>query len=380
MPTSLHSLAIGEVNMDSFSNTHTNWVADLPQTLARLGVMPRAFEKPIDLISFARFLPPNLTELALKAKLESTSFGDWSSLDRNIWPSTLVHLSLTNLYFEPSIIFNLPQTLTRLQLWFSYDDESTETLELSTFPPALTSLNLTIPGDASIGFSAGKLKLATLILNFHNEYLYDVSISKIKESFPDSLTHLEMLNFALELPIEGHSIVHLLPNLQHFRVASIAGECFELLPRGLRSLNIDFIDLSEAKPLVFMDLPPFLTVLTFQGYVKALGLTKTYPILEEDFGALTCLRSFSCLIKAPSKLLRKLPSSITYLQLKVEKWEDDDLLFLPPRLEQLHTELTPALIKCMPLKSLAEVKLLNRLAEDDLTPLVERVLEAAKNQ
>lgn len=394
LPQNLHTLSLGDINMDSFDDTHTNWIADLPRSLTKL--FSYAPHSGIDFVRYAQYLPPKLADLTLVAESEESRgiSGDWSTLPIgnsavSFWPSTLTSLTLTNFWIEPSEIANLPGMITSLVLSVSTtieveDGEPLPSFETSQFPPNLTYLRLEWTSNLNLVISAKKLvHLKSCRLTLKDEELYDeISVAQLS-NLPSSLRFLHLHNLGIESPLQDDLVLPL-PNLRRLEARHIDYEMFELLPRSLIYLDVIYLYNISESPLLaeghlFKHLPPSLKYLLVKG--KSEDLPKDFELAAQRFDHLPALLSLclACTPNMSSKMLRAIPRSILVLKLSISELNEDDLPYLPPRLYHLFIpKMTPALAKCMSLRSLAS---LNKEVSDEIVSIAKnRVRQAAVHQ
>ena len=365
MPPHLQTLKLSQFDVALFVDT--NWVEELPRTLTALDIFAN---DPIDLVSHLRFLPPSLTDLYLQIRNEdgmeqSKVFGDWSSISGvDCWPSKLTSLALYNFWIEPSETIHLPATLTSLDLTISTSIETTSDtqekplIDLSKFPPNLTSLTLEWTPKVELLPSIAESKLQSCILGFQGD---DWKLLADQfESFPDSLTDLKMDHIGIEYPVIGITLAHH-AHLSAIIVESIHIDWFEFLPRVLQQLEVSHLHGILESPLMadgqlFKHLPSTLRWLT---------LCRSYDDDSTDF-VLPAQRlhhlphihhlCLDCTSDMSSSILRDLPRQLRVLQINVKNWNEDDLPYLPPTLKGLFVpEVTPLLAKYMPLASLSHL-------------------------
>ena len=80
MPPNLHTLQLGDINIESYRSNPSNWISDLPRSLTNLSI--RISDASVDLTSHVSCLPPSLVDLELLSIMstESLPFGDWRSV------------------------------------------------------------------------------------------------------------------------------------------------------------------------------------------------------------------------------------------------------------------------------------------------------------
>ena len=371
MPSQLHTLRMGNVDLASFDNTHTNWVADLPRSLTSLFVAPLndlVAYPPNDFTKYGRFLPPHLTDLTLynSEGFSSGMFGDWSVISGdNYWPSTLKSLKLEHFWIESNAVVNLPKTLETLVLSVSTsvtpEAGPRAVFHARTLPPNLTSLNLSWTSQMALNLGLTNFtSLQSLTLKFEAEQSAGLPTTHLFDRLPKSLTSLNLLNVGIRAPIEGQSLSDLeLPNLTSLEAAWLYSiDLFKHLPRGIRTLDMGLLrDVTIAEsPLLadgqlFKDLPPTLTMLSID-----FDLDEVESIPVQSLNHLPFLKHLNIATtpSMPSSILRSLPRSLTHLQLNVTEWNEDDLSYILPQLHVCYLEnITPTVVKYMSLRSLA---------------------------
>ena len=388
MPSQLHTLLLRDIDLGSFDNTHTNWVAELPRSLTSLTVAPSIDPEPTDFARYGHFLPPNLTDLTLFNPDEDLSgmFGAISRL------SKLTSLSLMN-WIEPSEIANLPRTLETLELCVSSDipqsGQERPSLLTSTLPPNLTSLDLSWDKTVAINIALTNFKsLHTVTLKHAASNRIPLAATRIFGQLPASLTTLNLCEIGILAPEEGKSLSDDLglPNLTSLEVVYIYSvDFFKHLPRCLRTLDIGFIRQVSESPLLadgqlYKDLPPTLTRLRADFNLGRDFKSPSIPAQSLYHLPLLKHLYIGSTPKMPSSILRTLPRLLTHLQIDITDWNEDDLPYLPPQLHVCHLEnITRKVVKCMSLRSLG------CLDQEEVSRKVwklaqSRVLQASQNQ
>lgn len=371
VPPNLTSLKLGDIDVDSFGETYTNWVADLPRTLTKLYVEVPFDSQTNDFVDYGRFLPVGLTDLTLvmEGHITERLYGDWSTINGiDYWPSKLTRLNLSELWMEPSDLVMLPTTLKILLLSISSDRNYIPTLHTNQLPSSLTVLHIhwTDMVINALTFTAlTSLKECSLKTSGEMIECEDIPFDR----FPASLVSLTLEGLlTLESPQDDQKVSEL-PNLRTLVLEY--GDCnlFEHLPRGLTKFSVDggLSGLEEAPFLptgeLFKDLPSSLTHLTLNGLGQ-----DGFPLPPQDFDHLTSLTDLgiSIIPSVSSGMLRKLPRKLKSLVLNIEELDEKDLPFLPPGLTACNIgTMTPEIVKSMTLASLASLKKHKGEEEDD---------------
>lgn len=358
MPPNVHTLSIRHINTESYENTHTNWVADIPRSVAALTIENPFTEQTADFDAFIGFLPPNLTLLNLD--------GPW---------------------IEPDVLPHLPQTLKTLVVSVSssieaQNEDDISWLSPSVLPPSITDLTLKWTEKVSFEFTFGELQLAHCSLLLENDESDDPFTLMLRPtdvySFPSSLTVLRLIHLGIEPFEEGEHppTTELLPKLEHLVADAISFEMIKLLPKGLESLDVGTI--IDCPPSLFQLLPPALKTLHISTEES-----EDFDAFNQDFESLPSLNSFSTPQSLPSSILRKLPRTLKHLRIDISEWDENDFPFIPPHLMTWRTvtvtELTPLVVKHMPLRVLAQQDLVGE-SEEVLEIVKQRVLQASKAQ
>lgn len=370
MPPNLHTLLLGEINLEAYATANSNWVEDLPRSITKLAVSPENRGMILDFASYGRFLPPGLTslELATPERHSFGRFGDWSKITGiDYWPSKLSTLGLLKFWIEPSDIIHLPRTLSTLSVSVSSSNAASkigDTPQLCTdqLPPRLTSLNLAWTSLVNINVSLKHLPLKKCTL----QYQEPINQSKyfpyeILHRFSDTLTYLKLANICITPPSQKEVLELPLPNLTSLKILATHCKLFKFIPRNVRYLSIKFISGIPESPLLragqlFQHLPASLS---------ALILKEAWSNLQNDFELppqrLDHLRSLlhlrlTCVHKVSSGMLKQLPQSLKHLDIKITELKDDDAPFIPPRLITcLIPNVTLALVQNIPIAALAGI-------------------------
>ena len=365
MPPNLQTLRICNIDKDSYINTHTNWVADLPRTLTSFYYL-KYDDDDSDFASFAHSLPPNLTELTIHCD-EPSSFpfklGDWSTISADHWPLKLKSLELEGYSIELQDVRNLPPTLETLTLRVeasaSTNEQTKPILHLAVLPPKLTNLNLEWNDSVSICFETTNITLTRCSLSFEGrkeEYVTSETLAL----FPPSLTSLICRRIGFRNLVEPTKTLPdmLLPNLKRLRADHATVDWLPFAPRSLQTLCFNILTDVTKSPLLatgqlFKHLPPTLTHLdvNFSGRDR-LSLP---PQEFRHLPLLTYLRLGSNM-EMPSSTLRLLPRTLRHLKINITKWNYNDLPDLPPHLYTCRfPEYTLKIVEHMSLRSLVVI-------------------------
>ena len=387
LPSNLHTLVLGSVNLPSFVNTRINWVASLPRTLTNLEMEPSRF--PLDFTTFSHCLPPNLTELSLSIGYSSDvtlPFGDWSRIETsNVengkhWPKSLTSLKLIRFRIGPSDIAKLPRTLLKLGVIVSSISESAvEMNEIASkhFPPHLTDLTLDWSGAAKLPFN--NLRYLTML----KECLLIGDIAHPEGAEDDASS-----NVSLDSPVLNTA--HITPlyisqRLKSLKMPSWHCDWFKLLPRGLELFEAQSIPGLAESPLlathdVFKDLPTSLLYVVIRSS-ESEDQRSALKIPPQRFDHLSSLVALAFTIAiVPSAIIRLLPKSLRAFQLVIEEWDESDLLFFPPRLEIVVTDAfkdapMAKIIHHLPLTALNGLGILESVVEPEDRELISKRVE-----
>lgn len=386
MPSNLKTFGLYHVNLASFADTYTNYIADLPRTLTDFTL---AGEEPIDFLSYARFLPRSLTSLRLRA-LQFTIpdyFGNWSACGANgAWPPGLTTL-LLHTYLCPPDIVHLPKTIRTLDLSVRARSADPEASNLYTklLPPSLTNLSLEWTSKVNVAFALRSFNLTSCTLAFDNPSLLALPCTSLKW-LPDSLVTLDLQGIAIIVPSAYTPVEGLLPNLKTVTVARCDWEWFQHIPRGVEHFSIGSASGMSQSPLlatdnIFGDLPPTLKSLSIPG--RAADVIDSFVLPPQRFDHLPHLTKIvlGCAAHVSSGMLRTLPRTLKELQICITDLNENDVPFIPPHLTTLFTEINKAdlavLAEHMTLAALAG---LNGESSSIQGIAVRRVTEAAVNQ
>ena len=411
MPSQLHTLHLGHIDLRSFDNTYTNWIADLPRSLTSFTVHRPQNSSPLDFVKYGQFLPPKLTHLSFSnawrdrvrgrsilgncsaiSGFSSGTFGDWSAISGdNYWPSTLKSLKLERFWVEPSAIVNLPKTLETLLLGVSMPAELQERppLRTSDLPPNLTSLDLTWSNTVAINITLIKFQnLLECRLKLEASDSYALQFTEVFNELPESLTTLKLLNISLTVPTTQGSPISAvkLPKLTSLEVSAIESlDLIKFLPRDLLTLDIDWLGVELGSSLwsdgyLFKEFPPNLNELAVDLRFRT---RCDIPIPAQSLLHFPLLKSL-CILSTPnmpSNILRLLPRALTHLQLELTEWHEDDLPYLPPQLHTFYfeTPITPKVVEYMSLRSLASLNK-DKVSSEVWKVAKNRVLQASQNQ
>lgn len=386
MPSTLSTLSLGSIDSDSYrSHKAFQWVEDLPRSLTSLTIANEENGVSNELISYGHCLPRGLTALTLFGTEDSKgAFGDWSTITGiNYWPPNLTTLHLDYFWIEPSEIANLPKTVQNLTIYISSSQNGSSLLVLRTalLPPSLVHLDLKWTSEIDISLSLDKHPLRTCRLVYEGITNWPLPFEQL-QSFPDSLTDLEMCSINLISPRADLVLPKdLLPKLQVLRVHQASCELFELVPRALQTLAFSYISDLDKSPLLvdgqlFKHLPTSLRQLQLLEHMYP----PKFELPPQEFGHLPNLVSLilRCTPKVSSTMIRKLPRGLLHLQACI-KVESVDLPFLPPGLMSCHLDLTTTqLVEYLPLRALARFPPFN--ATRDMRQIAhERVRHAIKH-
>lgn len=276
---------------------------------------------------WSKALPRNLTALDLDCPAILDSFASWPStitrlscegpdLTRavlkhlesgkpiaSLWPPSLRSLTASN--FSLDDIYHMPKTLEHLDVVLS--DSQTHHLNARSLPPRLRKLVI---------------------------FFTSTKISSIKKNLPATLTSLEILGPGRIQPSFLQACPPLVA-LSLYWVNAASVDWFNLLPRSLARLAVTYLSgircVEERLGTVFDDLPTSLTELRVRDVATDFEGGKLRPQRLDHLSLLKTLE-LRCAHECESAMLRKLPSSLTWLKLPISDIADEDLPFIPPRL------------------------------------------------
>ena len=336
-PSTLQSLSLSFINTSSFYGT--NWIAELPRSLTNLVFRPKdTNEYPF--APYVRFLPPGLLRLTLNRRSYKNAFGDWSTPSQNDWPSKLHYISLSGVCLDPRELAALPNTLQNLNFRVDWDGFSPleQKLEL---PSGLTDLSMSwLKQEIDFASSLAHLPLTKCTLT--SVWSDWESWPTWHKNVPSTLESLTLESIALSTPPNNDTIVNL-PHLTSFSVCSVNYQWFKFLPRSLRILKIEWLEIrpdyeseldapesEESDTQVFSHLPISLTELVVENIPLRLNQVALRPQELEHLQSLTSLHIDTC---SSSKQLRKLPRSLKHLELSFDSFDLEDLPYLPEMLQ-----------------------------------------------
>ena len=385
MPSMLQSLSLCNINASSFRDT--NWIAELPLSLTNLAIRRTRpdLRTQLPFTPYVRFLPPGLIELSLHSyNHQEDEFGDWSTISKTDWPSTLQLLLVSGIMLKPHELSAIPTTLQTLVIEIDTMSVSNDDLKVE-LPSGLTDLSL-IWNTPNIDFAASlaQLPLKKCTLTYGSSSL--ARIFDWHKIFPSTLESLTLDSVALVTLPNNDTIVNL-PRLASFSVYSLNYRWFKFLPRSLRSLKVELLEthdsdeyeldesenesLGQLEEQLFTHLPPSLTELAVEDV----------PFYEsdlqpQDLEHLQSLTSLQVDTFVSSKQLRKLPRSLKHLKLSFEHLDLDDLQYLPDRLESFMDTDSTDMIDRLPLACLAQMEFESEESEEFAC---NRVLHASKH-
>ena len=394
MPPNIKILLLGNIDLDSFRNTHTNWIADLPRSLTKLQIS-RTDAAPIDFTSHVRFLPRSLTELYLTAivgLVQKGRFGDWSIISAEDWPPNLRSLQLFKFWVDV-LEMNFPDTVESLNIEISTKSKDQPLLDTAKLPLNLTNLSLGWTHKVHFYPSLARLPLKSCLLSFSSlHYAHPTMPEKWLSELPSSLERLVLERIGLPLPVAKQKKTNIaaLPKLHRLEVYRADFRWFEHFSRSLRKLSITILDTDSDLSRItrdgqlFKHLPP--------GLVELHLLHGTKQLPPQKLGHLKSLTflDYRCTPNVPSKQMQHLPASLKVFYSSIVNLDLEDLSFLPQGLNNLQPfddesgecYLTKEYISRVPFSTLARMdrESLDNEDEEDLEPYAaERVLYASKN-
>ena len=338
VPSNLHTLEIS-VDMSSFATAHTNWVSDLPKSIINLIV--KFDRRAIDFTSFSHCLPPNLEQLTFINgcnRAFTSPLGDWSCIDMNEvengkhWPKSLTVMKLGGSLNNHFDLAKLPRRLLDLSMTVSYHVSESVLIDSKHLPPLLTELNLVCSRPS-------KLQLINLqCLTMLTKCRLNGNITHTEEDPLLSVSPAPSIGSALSM-----TSLYTSQHLTTLFVPSCHCDWFKLLPRGLEMFQVETLPGLAESPLlathdVFKDLPTSLKALALGPTAKSAWKTDI-KIPPQRLTHLTSLVLFDMTIATvTSGMIRLLPASLRRTQLLIDEWDQNDLLFLPPRLEHFPPE------------------------------------------
>ena len=396
-PNSLHTLEIS-VDMRLFATSHTNWVSELPRSLTNLVVKVELFA--IEFTSFSHCLPPKLTHLSFLDETTSDSrppLGDWSCIDTNDvengnhWPKSLTSLKLGSCLSSSFDLAKLPSTLLNLNMAtskYSHWVAEPVLIDSERLPPLLTEL--TLASEKPLQIQLCNLQCLTKLQDCRlsgNIVQSEDASSPSDPSEPSAVSALSMTS----LYTSQHLTALLVPTWHC--------DCFKLLPRGLKHLEIYDIFGLVTSPLlathdVFKDLPTSLISLALRfrdsefetydddwEYVEPTPPPKIPPQRLDHLSSLCTLIMEAAIV--PSAMIRMLPASLLTLQLQIEEWNESDHLHFPPRIELLLIPLTNApmaqIFQSLPLVTLNGLGRISGLSSSDKIAIRQRIAQVVKD-
>lgn len=389
MPPHLLELKLDDSDIAPFEDS--NWIAEIPRTLTKLGIKRHTNAKrKVDFASYAHCLPPALTSLTLLGDLGFTrgAFGNWSALSGNhFWPSNLQTLKLIDFWIKPSDIVTLPRTVKKLQLSVSSATTTSEhprrpKLHTALLPSSMTALKLEWTPEVAVELSLTKFNLLTCTLSFQGDEPIALPTSSFFAAFPASLVSLKAENIIAQSTLPPTNVASLLPSLRRLELQGADWESFEHIPRGVTCLRIQSLSGIASSPLLadgklLQHLPTSLKTIEFGD--QTIGLPDDFELPTQHFDHLTFLQhlSITAALTESSSMLRNLPRGLRSLRLKMKELTEDELQFLPKRLESCDLGYsTPTLVEHLPFKCLARlgyVGIVQKVAQT-------RVIHATKHQ
>ena len=315
-------LTVAELDVDAIT---PEWPSAFPQSLISLDITIRDF-----LASDIALLPRTLHYLTLN--LASSSFSEVllteteaRAKNTSIWPPNLISLKLRSSPLPAQLFDIVPPTLRSLSTTI---DGYSKPLVLSTLPPLLTRLTVTLHDCANLTFEGIPAGLTSL------KSLSSKDGQPACISLPTNTLRSKLVKFFASFPADC-CIGQPTDPFKHLRWLK-ADQCpfsvLALLPSTLTSLMIGTLTslLNEANPL---DLSPHLPTSLILLQIRC---ENAHPLDIASFARLTLLKH----LNAPngpgntSKILRYLPRSLTRLQMPMVTLSDEDIPFLPPLLEE----------------------------------------------
>ena len=338
MPPNLRTLKIG-VDIDSFVEPHTNWVAHLPRTLTSVAPFPN--DHSSDFTTFSHSLPPNLEKIRLFSYDDdenATPFGDWSCIETSEvengkhWPKSLTVMKLDKFHIKLSDIARLPRTLLKLSVRVASPTNDAKTIEFDAkhFPPHLTDLTLRLSGSSKWE----PLKLLYLPTSQKRRLSGDIGHAGDLEKDSSSNNSGD----SLVTDVASMELTCFLKHLTSLNISTWHCDWFKLLPRGLKHFVVLAVPGLAESPLLashdaFKDLPTTLRYLTLGESIR----NETEPTPKIPPQRLDHLSSLAWLdisiVSTPSGIFKMLPQSLLSLDLIINDWDENDLFYIPPRLE-----------------------------------------------
>ena len=333
LPTYVNSIEITNTDSSTFTRQNSDWISPVPRSVKSLKIALSPSGASI-IPSTISQLPQHLTKLDIFGEFDIfTLLRD--ACDEGVdvssfWPKTLQTFIAGSLC-TPRDLKLLPRTLTSLHMTFDLN-ESTVQLNAAHFPPLLVECTFS---DISFAIIGGHLPSSLKMLGkLHKTVNCWTTRDTIEETLPSSLTEL---TFGMPTYPSPNDAPWTLPSqlvtlsLYMWRV-----EWLEALPHRLTLLSIFKLEgLSEVlktRPFDFFGpLPTSLTHLTLLADAYAHSGKVKNEVLTHPLASLTHLRELKCTTAQllSSTVFRYIPKSLRKLEISLSRDDPNDAPFLP---------------------------------------------------